>query len=140
MMAIITKKIKLSTEGKTDIIDITSEVSSKLGECQLKNGVVVVFIPGATGAITVLEYEPGLVKDLKEALEKIAPQDGVYAHNKKWGDMNGYSHIRASILGPSLSVPFVNGNLQLGRWQQIIFIELDNRPRSREIILQIMGE
>ncbi|MBT9131915.1 YjbQ family protein [candidate division NPL-UPA2 bacterium Unc8] len=139
-MAVITKKIKLSTEGKTDIIDITSEVSSQLGECQLKKGVVVVFIPGATGAITVLEYEPGLVKDLKEALEVIAPQDGVYAHNKKWGDMNGYSHIRAALLGPSLSVPFINGNLQLGRWQQIIFIELDNRPRSREIILQFSGE
>ncbi len=139
-MAVITKKIKLSTEGKTDIIDITSEVSSQLGECQLKKGVVVVFIPGATGAITVLEYEPGLVKDLKEALEVIAPQDGVYAHNKKWGDMNGYSHIRAAFLGPSLSVPFINGNLQLGRWQQIIFIELDNRPRSREIILQFSGE
>ncbi|MBT9138064.1 MAG: hypothetical protein DDT31_00611 [Syntrophomonadaceae bacterium] len=139
-MAVITKKIKLSTEGKTDIIDITSEVSSQLGECQLKKGVVVVFIPGATGSITVLEYEPGLVKDLKEALEVIAPQDGVYAHNKKWGDMNGYSHIRAALLGPSLSVPFINGNLQLGRWQQIIFIELDNRPRSREIILQFSGE
>jgi len=139
-MAVITKKIKLNTEGKTDIIDITSEVSSQLGECQLKEGVVVVFIPGSTGAITVLEYEPGLVKDLKKALEVIAPQDGIYAHNKRWGDMNGYSHIRASFLGPSLSVPFINGNLQLGRWQQIIFIELDNRPRSREIILQFSGE
>lgn len=139
-MTVITKKIKLSTEGKTDIIDITSQVSSQLGECQLKKGVVVVFTPGATGAITVLEYEPGLVKDLKEALERIAPEAGVYAHNKKWGDMNGHSHIRASLLGPSLSVPFINGNLQLGRWQQIIFIELDNRPRSREIILQFSGE
>ncbi len=139
-MAIITKKIKLSTEGKTDIIDITSGVLSQMGECQLKNGVAVVFVPGSTGAITVLEYEPGLIEDLKKALEVIAPQNGAYAHNKKWGDMNGYSHIRASILGPSLSVPFINGNLQLGRWQQIIFIELDNRPRSREIILQFIGE
>ena len=139
-MAIITKKMKLNTEGKTDIIDITSEVLSQLGECRLKNGVAVVFVPGATGAITVLEYEPGLVEDLKKALEVIAPQDGVYSHNKKWGDMNGYSHIRASILGPSLSVPFINSNLQLGKWQQIIFIELDNRPRSREIILQFIGE
>lgn len=139
-MTVITKKIKLNTEGKTDIIDITSEVLSQLGECRLKNGVAVVFVPGATGAITVLEYEPGLVKDLKKALEVIAPQDGIYSHNKKWGDMNGYSHIRASILGPSLSVPFINSNLQLGKWQQIIFIELDNRPRSREIILQFIGE
>lgn len=139
-MAIITKKMKLNTEGKTDIIDITSEVLSQLGECRLKNGVAVVFVPGATGAITVLEYEPGLIEDLKKALEVIAPQDGVYSHNKKWGDMNGYSHIRASILGPSLSVPFINSNLQLGKWQQIIFIELDNRPRSREIILQFIGE
>lgn len=139
-MAIITKKIKLSTEGKTDIIDITSGVLSQMGECQLKNGVAVVFVPGSTGAVTVLEYEPGLIEDLKKALEVIAPQNGAYAHNKRWGDMNGYSHIRASILGPSLSVPFINGNLQLGRWQQIIFIELDNRPRSREIILQFIGE
>ena len=139
-MTVITKKIKLNTEGKTDIIDITSEVLSQLGECRLKDGVAVVFVPGATGAITVLEYEPGLVKDLKKALEVIAPQDGIYSHNKKWGDMNGYSHIRASILGPSLSVPFINSNLQLGKWQQIIFIELDNRPRSREIILQFIGE
>lgn len=139
-MAVITKKIKFDTRGETDIIDITDKVSARLKDSGLINGTVTVFVPGATAGITVLEYEPGLVQDLQRAFEELAPKDGEYAHNKKWGDMNGYSHVRASLLGPSLTVPFIEGELQLGRWQQIIFIDFDNRPRSREIILQIMGE
>lgn len=139
-MAVSTKKIRLDTKGDTDIIDITDEVAAELKGSGLTNGAVTVFVSGATGGITTLEYEPGLVKDLRRAFEEIAPKDREYAHNKKWGDMNGYSHVRASLLGPSLNVPFAGGKLQLGRWQQIVFIDFDNRPRSREIILQIVGE
>ncbi|NOX97123.1 MAG: YjbQ family protein [Nitrospirae bacterium] len=139
-MAVITKKIKVDTQGETDIIDITDSVSVLLKDSGLTNGTVTVFVPGATGGITTLEYEPGLVKDLQRAFEELAPKDREYAHNNRWKDLNGYSHVRASLLGPSLTVPFIEGELQLGRWQQIIFIDFDNRPRSREIILQIVGE
>ena len=139
-MAIVNKKIKLETKGDTDIIDITERVADQLKRAELTNGTVTVFVPGSTAGITTVEYEPGVIKDLQRAFEEIASKDREYAHNKKWGDMNGYSHVRASLLGPSLNVPFIEGNLQLGRWQQIIFIDFDNRPRSREIILQIAGE
>ena len=139
-MAVVTKKIKFSTKGETDIIDITSEAQRCVSRSKLTQGVVTVFVPGATGGITTIEYEPGLVKDLKELLDKIAPRSAPYAHNISSGDGNGYSHMRASLLGPSLTVPFSGGNLTLGRWQQIIFIDFDNRPRDRELIVQIMGE
>ncbi len=139
-MAVITKKIKIDTQGETDIIDITDKVSARLKDSGLTRGIVTVFVPGATGGITVLEYEPGLVKDLQRAFEELAPKDREYAHNDRWKDMNGHSHVRASLLGPSLTVPFIESEMQLGRWQQIIFIDFDNRPRSREIILQIVGE
>ena len=139
-MVVIAKKVKINTQGETDILDITDKVSACLKDSELTKGTVTVFVPGATGGITTLEYEPGLVKDLQRAFEELAPQDREYAHNDRWKDMNGYSHVRASLLGPSLTVPFAGGELQLGRWQQIIFIDFDNRPRSREIILQIMGE
>ncbi|MCD5401549.1 secondary thiamine-phosphate synthase enzyme YjbQ [candidate division NPL-UPA2 bacterium] len=139
-MAVISKRIKVSTKGETDILDITDKVSGHVRDSGLTKGTVTVFVPGATGGITTLEYEPGLVKDLQRAFEELAPKDREYAHNDKWKDMNGYSHVRASLLGPSLTVPFVNGRLELGQWQQIIFIDFDNRPRSREIILQIVGE
>ncbi|MCK4325936.1 secondary thiamine-phosphate synthase enzyme YjbQ [bacterium] len=139
-MAIVNKRIKLETKGDTDIIDITERVAAHLKGSALTNGTVTVFVPGSTAGITTVEYEPGVIKDLQRAFEEIASKDREYAHNKKWGDMNGYSHVRASLLGPSISVPFINGELQLGRWQQIILIDFDNRSRSREIILQIMGE
>ncbi len=139
-MAVSTKKIKIDTKGDTDIIDVTDEVAAYLKGSALTNGTVTVFVPGSTAGITTVEYEPGVIKDLQRAFEEIASKDREYAHNKKWGDMNGYSHVRASLLGPSLNVPFIEGKLQLGRWQQIIFIDFDNRPRSREIILQIVGE
>ena len=139
-MVVIAKKVKINTQGETDILDITDKVSACLKDSELTKGTVTVFVPGATGGITTLEYEPGLVKDLQRAFEELAPQDREYAHNDRWKDMNGYSHVRASLLGPSLTVPFAEGELQLGRWQQIIFIDFDNRPRSREIILQIVGE
>ncbi|MDP2911583.1 MAG: secondary thiamine-phosphate synthase enzyme YjbQ [Candidatus Omnitrophota bacterium] len=139
-MSVITKRIKLSTKGDTDIINITDEVLSIVSESDLKQGSVTVFVPGATAGITTVEYEPGLVQDLKVYFEKIAPKTGTYQHNTKWGDGNGYSHVRASFLGPGITVPFVNKKLQLGTWQQIILIDFDNRPRDREIIIQIIGE
>ncbi|MEM2865349.1 MAG: secondary thiamine-phosphate synthase enzyme YjbQ, partial [Candidatus Bathyarchaeia archaeon] len=109
-------------------------------ESGLENGIVTIFVSGSTGALTTIEYEPGLLRDLPEALERIAPRDIPYEHEKRWHDGNGHSHVRASLLGPSLTVPFINRRLALGTWQQIIFIELDVRPRSRNLILQIIGE
>jgi len=139
-MAVITKKIHLSTKGDTDIINITDKVLSIVSRSDLKDGSVTVFVPGATAGITTVEYEPGLVQDLKTYFEKIAPKSGIYQHNTKWGDGNGYAHVRASFLGPGITVPIVNNQMQLGKWQQIIFIDFDNRPREREIIVQIIGE
>ena len=139
-MSVITKKIKLSTKGDTDIINITDEVLSVVSKSDLKQGSATVFVPGATAGVTTVEYEPGLVQDLKVYFEKIAPKAGTYQHNTKWGDGNGYAHVRASFLGPGITVPFVDKKLQLGAWQQIILIDFDNRPRDREVIVQIIGE
>ena len=139
-MPVISKTIKLGSRGETDIIDITETVKKTLKECNLNSGTVTIFVPGATGGITTLEYEPGLVKDLKDAFERIASEKLDYAHNERGKDRNGYSHVRASLLGPSLAIPFLRGELQLGIYQQIIFVDFDDRPRSREIILQLMGE
>jgi secondary thiamine-phosphate synthase enzyme len=137
---IVTKYLEFQTKGNADMIDITAEVKDCVRSSNLKTGIAVIFAPGATGAITTIEYEPGLKEDMKWALERLAPQDRDYAHNLRWGDGNGHSHIRASILGPSLTVPFVEGHLTLGTWQQIIFLDMDNRPRGRKIVVQIMGE
>ena len=137
---VITKNIKLKSRGETDIINITGEVEGVVGKSKLKNGIVTIFVSGATGALTTVEYESGLVSDLKVAFERWAPRRGEYAHNARWGDGNGFSHIRASLLGPSLTVPFSGGKLTLGTWQQIIFIDFDNRSRSRELTVQIIGE
>lgn len=139
-MKVLTEHISFETKGNTDIIDITPRVDKKLLDSGQKNGSVLIFVPGATGALTTIEYESGLVKDLSDALERLAPRGLEYAHNLRWGDGNGHSHVRASLLGPSLSVPFEDGKLLLGTWQQIIFIDLDNRPRTRKLIIQIMGE
>ncbi len=139
-MSVVMEKIKLKTNGETDIIDITQKVVGAVRKSELNRGVVTVFVPGATGSITTMEYESGLIKDLQRTFEELASKDKDYEHNKKWGDMNGYSHVRASLLGPSLTVPFLDKSLILGQWQQIVFIDFDNRPRSREIILQIIGE
>lgn len=137
---VVTKSIKVKSKGETDIIDITPDVADALKASRLKNGIVNVFVPGATGGITTVEYESGLVEDLKVAFEKLAPRKGEYVHNQRWGDGNGFSHIRASLLGASFAVPFVQGKMTLGTWQQIIFIDFDNRPRSREIVVQMVGE
>jgi len=139
-VSVVTKKIKLNTKGDTDIIDITPQVVSVVSKSGLNIGIAVVFVSGSTGGLTTVEYEPGLIEDLRTYFEKIAPRSGKYQHNMRWHDGNGYAHVRASFLGPSLSVPFINGDLQLGTWQQIIFIDFDNRPRSRELIVQVVGE
>lgn len=137
---VITERIKLKSKGDTDIIDITDQVSACLKGAGIKDGIVTVFVPGSTGALTTIEYEPGLIDDLRQAFEVVAPRKGEYHHNLRWQDGNGFSHVRAALLGPCLTIPFCNRVLQLGTWQQIVFIDFDNRPRSRELIVQIMGE
>ncbi|MFH1853762.1 MAG: secondary thiamine-phosphate synthase enzyme YjbQ [Candidatus Omnitrophota bacterium] len=139
-MTVVTKKIKLNTKGDTDIIDITGQVAAALSKTGLDTGIVTVFVSGSTGGLTTVEYEQGLITDLKAFFEKIAPKAGSYEHNMQWHDGNGYAHVRASFLGPSISIPFIKNQMQLGTWQQIIFIDFDNRPRSRELIVQIIGE
>jgi len=139
-LTVITKHLPIRTKGESDIIDITGEVYGAVAETQLKNGIVTVFVPGSTGALTTIEYEPGLLEDFPDMLERIAPANLDYEHERRWHDGNGHSHVRASLIGPSLSIPFVNGRLTLGTWQQIVFVELDARSRTRDLIVQIMGE
>lgn len=137
---IITDTISLNTKGFTDVIDITDKVISVLHESKVENGLVTVFCTGSTGAITTIEYESGVISDLKRAIEKIAPSNIPYEHDKRWGDGNGFSHVRAALMKPSLSIPVTGGRLSLGTWQQIVFIDFDNRERQRELIVQVMGE
>jgi secondary thiamine-phosphate synthase enzyme len=139
-MAIITKTLKLSTRGESDVHDLTGGVAKVVGEAGIRDGTVTVFVSGSTAGVTTIEYEDGVVRDLCDAIERIAPKNIPYAHDAKWGDMNGYSHVRASLLGPSLAVPFRGGRLLLGTWQQIVLVDFDNRPRKREVVVQIMGE
>ncbi|WP_406656420.1 secondary thiamine-phosphate synthase enzyme YjbQ [Methanolobus sp. ZRKC2] len=139
-MVVVTDYLEFETKGNTDIIDLTSDISHVVVSSGVRDGIVMVFAPGSTAAITTLEYEPGLVSDLKKALERLVPQGIDYDHDERWHDGNGHSHIRASILGQSESFPLVKGNIQLGTWQQIIFIDLDNRPRSRKVLVQVYGE
>ena len=131
--------ISLSTKGFSDIIDITDRVVAVLKRCRIQDGLVTVFCPGSTGALTTIEYESGVLRDLQLALERIVPVDMTYEHDKRWGDGNGYSHVRAALMKPSLTIPLVQGRLTLGTWQQIVFIDFDNRGRQREIIVQIIG-
>ena len=136
---IATRYLEFETHSG-EVLDITDEVQEALEKTSLKTGVVTVFVTGATAAVTTIEYEDGLVADLGDALQRIAPVEIDYAHNERWHDGNGHSHIRASLLGPSLTVPFCERKLMLGTWQQIVFLELDNRSRKRRVVLQIMGE
>ena len=139
-MAVITKQIKISSKSENDIIDITEQVADAISESGISNGTITVFVSGSTGAITTIEYEPGLVKDFPEMLSRIAPDDINYEHEQRWHDGNGRSHVKASLVGPSLTVPFKDGQLLLGTWQQIVFLELDTRARTRNLVLQIIGE
>jgi len=139
-MAVITKQIKISSKSENDIIDITKKVADAISESGITNGIITIFVSGSTGAITTIEYEPGLVKDLPDLLSRIAPDDINYEHEEMWHDGNGRSHVKASLVGPSLTIPFSDGALLLGTWQQIIFLELDTRARTRTLVLQIIGE
>ena len=139
-MTVITKNISIEMEAETDIADITGEVQKAVSDTGLKNGIVTVFAVGSTGAITTIEYEPGLLKDIPRALEVIAPSGIDYEHHKTWHDDNGKSHVRSAFIGPALVVPFVEGKLTLGTWQQVVVMNLDTSDRRREVVLQIMGE
>jgi len=139
-MMLYRKVIEFNTKGENDFIDLTNIVQRIIDESDIKNGIVNIFVPGSTGAVTTMEYEPGLKKDLASALSRIAPTNIEYEHHKRWGDDNGRSHVKASIVGPSLTVPFENGRLLCGTWQQIVFLELDTRPRHRRIIITVIGE
>jgi secondary thiamine-phosphate synthase enzyme len=132
--------IAFETKGDCDMIDITHAVEDTVNKSGLKTGICTVFCTGSTGSITTIEYEGGLLQDFPVAMERLAPIDAIYEHHLRWRDGNGHSHIRASILGPSLTVPFVNGKLTLGTWQQIAFIDFDNRPRSRRLEVVLIGE
>ena len=131
-------KFRISTKGFNDIIDITDRVSEIVGKSDVRDGICLVFVAHSTCAITTIEYEEGAMKDLKRALEIIAPMNTNYEHCKKWGDCNGYAHIRAALMKPCLAIPIEDGKLVLGQWQQIVLIDFDNRPREREIIVKIV--
>ena len=134
---VVTRKIGLQSRGNCDIIDITPEVEHQLAEADLSSGTVTIFIAGSTAGITTIEYEPGLISDLKNMWERNIPRDITYEHDRRWGDGNGYSHVRASLLGASMVIPFNDRRLTLGTWQQIVLLDFDNRPRSRHIVVQI---
>jgi secondary thiamine-phosphate synthase enzyme len=132
-------RVSLSTRGMCDIMDITGRVAEAAARSGVRDGLVTVFCKGSTGAVTTIEYEDGAVEDLRRAIEKIAPMDIPYEHNRRWGDGNGFSHVRAALMKPSITVPLVDGALTLGTWQQVVFIDFDNRPRKRELIVQVLG-
>ena len=135
-----TERVTVKSGGHTDVIDITGEVSKMIEQSKIKDGSVVVFVPGSTASVSTIEYEPNLVKDVKRHLEKIAPYGPDYEHHKTWGDDNGPAHVRSTIMGPSITVPFGDGKLMLGTWQQIVILDFDTRPRSREVVIQVIGE
>jgi secondary thiamine-phosphate synthase enzyme len=139
-MSVITAYLELATRGSADMVDITGKVARAVSESGLRDGVVTVFCPSATSALTTIEYESGCLSDLTRLFDEIAAADRPYAHNARWGDGNGHSHVRAALLGASLAVPFVDGRLTLGTWQQIIYVDFDNRARQRRLVAQVMGE
>ena len=139
-MQIVTRTIFLRSKGEGDMIDITPETSKVLTESKLRDGIITIFVSGSTAAVTTIEYEPGLKQDFPNMLSRIAPRNMEYQHENMWHDGNGHSHVRASLIGPSLTIPFKNSTLMLGTWQQIVFLEMDARKRDRNVILQMMGE
>jgi secondary thiamine-phosphate synthase enzyme len=139
-MKIVTDKMRFSTKGFDQVIDLTQEITDILERSKLNSGTLVAFVPGSTAALTTIEYESGVVQDIRELIKKLIPADQEYHHNAAWQDGNGHAHIRAAFIGPSLSVPFINGKLTLGTWQQIVFLDFDIHEREREIIIQIIGE
>ena len=136
-MTIKTSTIQVKTSSSTDIIDISGQVVKIISKASFSDGMAHLFIAGSTAALTTIEFESGVVNDLRKAIERIAPQDITYEHDRRWGDGNGYAHVRAALLGPSLTIPLVNGKMLLGTWQQVVLCDFDNRPRTREIIVQV---
>lgn len=139
-MALETDGFTVETKGDSDIVDLTARVQEVVSRHRFRHGQALVFVSGSTAGVTTLEYEPGLLKDLPAAFERIAPRGIRYAHEEAWHDGNGHSHVRASLLGPSLTVPFQDARLRLGTWQQIVLVDFDNRPRRREVVVQLLGE
>ena len=137
---VVTRRISIQTRGHCDIIDITRQVAAEIENSEVRDGIVTLFVAGSTAAVSTIENESGLLQDFKAMWDRNVPTDIPYAHDQAWGDGNGYSHVRASLLGASLTIPVANGKMTLGTWQQIVLVDFDNRPRSREIILQLVGE
>ena len=132
--------IFFQTTSRTDIMDITGEAMKEVGKSGIKDGVATLFVPGSPGALTTIEFESGAINDLRKAMDRIAPEDMYYEHNERWGDGNGYAHVRSAIIGPSLHIPVIDGRMTLGTWQQIVLIDFDNRPRKRRVVVQVSGE
>ncbi len=139
-MTVVTKTIHLSTKGNCDLIDITAEIAKEINNSGISNGIATVFVAGSTAGVTTIEFENGLISDFKEMWSRNVPSNISYQHDRRWGNGNGYSHVRASLQGPSIVVPFQNKKMMLGTWQQIVLVDFDNRPRGRDIILQLLGE
>ncbi len=137
---VFTRQLQLSSQAKGDVLDITAQVQKVVEDSNLQAGVVTIFCPGSTGSLTTIEYESGAISDFKQILNELIPYERDYQHHRRWGDDNGAAHVRAALMGPSLSIPFAQRRLMLGTWQQIVFINFDTRPRSRQIIVQVMGE
>lgn len=139
-MTVYSSEVQISTQGWNDVHDVTEQVISALHSAGIQNGIATVFIPGSTAGITTIEFEDGVVEDLKSAISRLVPEKIHYNHDARWGDGNGFAHVRASLIGPSISVPVVKGTLQLGTWQQVVVIDFDNRPRKRKICISIVGD
>lgn len=137
---VVAKRLRIDTKGHCDIIDVTRQVAREIATSEVNDGIVTLFIPGSTAGITTIENESGVLQDFKDMWERSVPSSFNYAHDRAWGDGNGHSHVRASTLGPCLTVPFVDQVMTLGTWQQIVIVDFDNRPRTRELVLQLMGE
>lgn len=139
-MAVETMSLRFETLGDAHMTEITAETQEAIHQSEIQHGIATLFIPGSTAALTTIEFEEGAIKDFNRLFDEIAHPERDYAHNERWGDGNGHSHVRAALLGPSLTVPFAEGKLLLGQWQQIIFVDFDNRPRSRVVVVQVIGE
>ncbi len=139
-MTVVTRELRLQTQGHTHVLDITDAVQQAVAESGLQQGIATLFVPHSTCGLSTIEYEPGCVQDLQRLFEEWIPADRDYAHNLRWGDGNGHAHLRATLLGPSLTIPFVDGRLTLGTWQQVILVDFDIRPRQRRVVVQLLGE
>lgn len=137
---VVTRRVRCRTQGNNDLVDLTGMLQAEVAASGVRDGTLTIFVAGSTAGVTTIEYEPGLVSDFKEAVNRLVPRDVAYRHNLTEGDANGHSHVRASLLGPSLVVPIEGGRLTLGTWQQVVLVDFDVRPRTREVVLQLMGE